>query len=165
MCLCRCTGGGESSRCSVECHRGFSITIINGKPNPPQQVYIYIYNVLWMFDYLPVIQKYVMQERVFKRGFWFGCQRGEHWERERQRVFLPTSFRVALQSFVPLFVTFSFLFLTQHLWLHSLLPPETGLTQLNPLWMMKETKQILCLMCSVSQMTLAVREDRIQAGF
>ncbi|TMS09610.1 Pappalysin-2 [Larimichthys crocea] len=33
----RCTGGGESSRCSVECHRGFSITIINGKPNPPQQ--------------------------------------------------------------------------------------------------------------------------------
>uniref|UniRef100_A0A8C9ZJF3 Pappalysin 2 n=1 Tax=Sander lucioperca TaxID=283035 RepID=A0A8C9ZJF3_SANLU len=26
MCLYRCTGGGESSHCSVQCHRGFSIT-------------------------------------------------------------------------------------------------------------------------------------------
>ncbi|XP_023117394.2 pappalysin-2 [Amphiprion ocellaris] len=27
----RCTGGGEASRCSVQCHRGFSITVLNGK--------------------------------------------------------------------------------------------------------------------------------------
>ncbi|XP_054625059.1 pappalysin-2 isoform X2 [Dunckerocampus dactyliophorus] len=33
----RCAGGGESSHCSVQCHRGFSITIINGREIPPHQ--------------------------------------------------------------------------------------------------------------------------------
>uniref|UniRef100_A0A8C9Z982 Pappalysin 2 n=1 Tax=Sander lucioperca TaxID=283035 RepID=A0A8C9Z982_SANLU len=30
LCLYRCTGGGESSHCSVQCHRGFSITCFHG---------------------------------------------------------------------------------------------------------------------------------------
>uniref|UniRef100_A0A665UJ66 Pappalysin 2 n=1 Tax=Echeneis naucrates TaxID=173247 RepID=A0A665UJ66_ECHNA len=37
LCLCRCTGGGEASRCSVHCHRGFSITVLSGRMTPPHQ--------------------------------------------------------------------------------------------------------------------------------
>ncbi|KAM8728606.1 pappalysin-2 [Acanthopagrus schlegelii] len=33
----RCTGGGEASHCSVQCHRGFSITVVNGKGTPLHQ--------------------------------------------------------------------------------------------------------------------------------
>ncbi|KAM7401317.1 hypothetical protein PAMA_005486 [Pampus argenteus] len=33
----RCTGGGESSHCSVQCHRGFSITVHHGRRIPPHQ--------------------------------------------------------------------------------------------------------------------------------
>nr|XP_046265023.1 pappalysin-2 [Scatophagus argus] len=33
----RCTGGREASQCSVQCHRGFSITVVNGKGIPPHQ--------------------------------------------------------------------------------------------------------------------------------
>ncbi|MEQ2267752.1 hypothetical protein XENORESO_010061 [Xenotaenia resolanae] len=33
----RCTGGGEASRCSVKCHRGYSITVLNGRGTPPHQ--------------------------------------------------------------------------------------------------------------------------------
>ncbi|XP_013859906.1 pappalysin-2 [Austrofundulus limnaeus] len=33
----RCTGGGEASHCSVQCHRGFSITILSGRGTPPHQ--------------------------------------------------------------------------------------------------------------------------------
>uniref|UniRef100_A0A3Q1GST4 Pappalysin 2 n=1 Tax=Acanthochromis polyacanthus TaxID=80966 RepID=A0A3Q1GST4_9TELE len=35
--LVRCTGGGEASRCSVQCHRGFSITVLTGKEIPAHQ--------------------------------------------------------------------------------------------------------------------------------
>ncbi|XP_030016505.1 pappalysin-2-like [Sphaeramia orbicularis] len=33
----RCTGGGEASRCSVRCHRGFSVTVLSGRGSPPHQ--------------------------------------------------------------------------------------------------------------------------------
>ncbi|AWP04621.1 putative pappalysin-2 isoform 2 [Scophthalmus maximus] len=33
----RCTGGGEASRCVVQCHRGFSISVLNGRGAPPHQ--------------------------------------------------------------------------------------------------------------------------------
>uniref|UniRef100_A0A672GNP6 Pappalysin 2 n=1 Tax=Salarias fasciatus TaxID=181472 RepID=A0A672GNP6_SALFA len=33
----RCTGGGEASRCSVHCHRGFSVSVLNGRPTQPHQ--------------------------------------------------------------------------------------------------------------------------------
>ncbi|KAA8586684.1 hypothetical protein FQN60_016386 [Etheostoma spectabile] len=33
----RCTGGGESSHCSVQCHRGFSITVLNSRGTLPHQ--------------------------------------------------------------------------------------------------------------------------------
>ncbi|KAM6989526.1 LOW QUALITY PROTEIN: pappalysin-2 [Tautogolabrus adspersus] len=33
----RCTGGGEASDCSVQCHRGFGITVLNGRATPPHQ--------------------------------------------------------------------------------------------------------------------------------
>nr|XP_019955585.1 PREDICTED: pappalysin-2 [Paralichthys olivaceus] len=33
----RCTGGGETSHCSVQCHRGFSITVLNGRGIPRHQ--------------------------------------------------------------------------------------------------------------------------------
>ncbi|XP_005937051.1 pappalysin-2 [Haplochromis burtoni] len=33
----RCTGGGEAYRCTVQCHRGFSITVLNGRWIPPHQ--------------------------------------------------------------------------------------------------------------------------------
>ncbi|KAG7524210.1 pappalysin-2 [Solea senegalensis] len=33
----RCTGGGESSHCSVQCHRGFSVNVLNGKRAPAHQ--------------------------------------------------------------------------------------------------------------------------------
>ncbi|XP_069565911.1 pappalysin-2 [Brachyistius frenatus] len=33
----RCTGGGETSHCSVQCHRGFSITVVNGRGAPAHQ--------------------------------------------------------------------------------------------------------------------------------
>ncbi|KAF7222859.1 pappalysin 2 [Nothobranchius furzeri] len=33
----RCTGGGEASRCSVQCHRGFTITVLNGRGTPSNQ--------------------------------------------------------------------------------------------------------------------------------
>uniref|UniRef100_A0A4W6BSM2 Pappalysin 2 n=1 Tax=Lates calcarifer TaxID=8187 RepID=A0A4W6BSM2_LATCA len=32
-----CTGGGEASHCTVQCHRGFSITVLNGRGIPPHQ--------------------------------------------------------------------------------------------------------------------------------
>eukprot|EP00064_Thunnus_orientalis_P002454 superscaffoldBa00000181_g2461 len=35
--LTGCTGGGESSHCSVQCHRGFSITVVNGRGIPPHK--------------------------------------------------------------------------------------------------------------------------------
>lgn len=46
MCLCRCTGGGEASHCSVQCHRGFSITVLNGRGTPSHQVHWILYYVL-----------------------------------------------------------------------------------------------------------------------
>uniref|UniRef100_A0A667XQM6 Pappalysin 2 n=1 Tax=Myripristis murdjan TaxID=586833 RepID=A0A667XQM6_9TELE len=33
----RCTGGGEASRCSVQCHRGFSLTVLSGRRYPTYQ--------------------------------------------------------------------------------------------------------------------------------
>ncbi|KAM8849560.1 pappalysin-2 [Spinachia spinachia] len=33
----RCTGGGESSQCSVQCHRGFSVNVLNSKGTLPYQ--------------------------------------------------------------------------------------------------------------------------------
>lgn len=42
ICLCRCTGGGEASHCSVQCHRGFSVTVVNGKGTPPHQVHSFL---------------------------------------------------------------------------------------------------------------------------
>ncbi|XP_038156424.1 pappalysin-2 [Cyprinodon tularosa] len=33
----RCTGGGEASRCSVKCHRGYSITVLSGRGTHPYQ--------------------------------------------------------------------------------------------------------------------------------
>ncbi|KAM9323172.1 pappalysin-2 [Pholidichthys leucotaenia] len=33
----RCTGGGEASRCSVQCHRGFSLRVLDGRGTPPYQ--------------------------------------------------------------------------------------------------------------------------------
>nr|XP_020469038.1 pappalysin-2 isoform X1 [Monopterus albus] len=33
----RCTGGGEASHCSVLCHHGFSIIVLNGRRAPPHQ--------------------------------------------------------------------------------------------------------------------------------
>ncbi|XP_068197648.1 pappalysin-2 isoform X1 [Antennarius striatus] len=36
----RCTGGGEASHCSVQCHRGFSITVLNGRETSNHQIEI-----------------------------------------------------------------------------------------------------------------------------
>lgn len=33
----RCTGGEEASRCSVQCNRGYSITVLSGRGTPPHQ--------------------------------------------------------------------------------------------------------------------------------
>uniref|UniRef100_A0A3Q3M245 Pappalysin 2 n=1 Tax=Mastacembelus armatus TaxID=205130 RepID=A0A3Q3M245_9TELE len=33
----RCTEEGEASHCSVQCHRGFSVTVLNGRAAPPHQ--------------------------------------------------------------------------------------------------------------------------------
>ncbi|XP_049603461.1 pappalysin-2 [Syngnathus scovelli] len=33
----RCIGGGQSSHCTVQCHFGFSITVLNGREIPPHQ--------------------------------------------------------------------------------------------------------------------------------
>ncbi|XP_067108655.1 pappalysin-2 [Osmerus mordax] len=32
-----CTGGGEASCCSVNCHRGFTLSVLSGKGHPPNQ--------------------------------------------------------------------------------------------------------------------------------
>lgn len=38
MCACRCVGGGQSSHCTVQCHLGFSVTVLHGRDIPPHQV-------------------------------------------------------------------------------------------------------------------------------
>ncbi|XP_077392570.1 pappalysin-2 [Festucalex cinctus] len=33
----RCVGGGQSSHCTVQCHLGYSVTVLNGREIPPHQ--------------------------------------------------------------------------------------------------------------------------------
>lgn len=131
VCLCRCTGGGESSHCSVQCQQGFSITVVNGRGSPPNKA-----SPFNEFELCMSVGRHLNSS-----GSEFSPRKVNM--RLGQQYSLPANSRVVLQSLVPLLVTFCFILFAQYLRSHFLMPSKPGASQLHVLWTIRKPKQNL----------------------
>lgn len=125
----RCTGGGEASHCSVQCHRGYSVTVLNGRVTPPNQVkwmlveihpsihpYVYClsmqgpYNALQILSYGPSSPK----SRITQKHLQWGNQTEFMFcllKKFKDRIFLMLRVKAQTRTWVKSHLSFVFLFL------------------------------------------------------